>query len=174
LLSSLVIYAYQMMGDLIDYFRAANMSRLLVPETKCHTSPLGVFMSQMALVIFLSLGLHREVIKSALTSFHWFPVFSNDAKLGDNLLKISLDLGGKLLYTSLRLSLPMLAITLLIDLGFGLLNRIAPQINVYFLSLPAKMIGVLIMLLIAFPLIVSEFLTYHHEFFSWWERILPV
>jgi hypothetical protein len=36
------------------------------------------------------------------------------------------------------------------------------------------MIGVLIMLFIAFPLIVSEFLPYHHEFFSWWEKILPV
>ena len=61
----------------------------------------------------------------------------------------------------MRLALPVVFICFLIDLAFGFLNRVAPQINAYFLSLPAKMMGGLIMLFFLIPLLLDEFLEHH-------------
>lgn len=168
LLSSAIIYAYQICGDIIDYFRAAHMSRLLVPEHKYLTSPLGVFMYQLGLMLFIHLGCHREMIKASMMSFDLFPIININLLIKANLLETTLVLSGKILYISLHLSLPILAVTLLTDISFGLINRISPQINVYFLSLPAKMMGALIILLLVFTLLTDQFILYHQELLSLW------
>lgn len=168
LLSSAIIYAYQICGDIIDYFRAANMSRLLIPENKYLTSPLGVFMAQLGLVLFINLGCHREMIKASMMSFTLFPIVNNNALLTSNFLETTLVLGSKILYIALHLSMPILAVTLLTDISFGLINRISPQINVYFLSLPAKMMGALIILLLIFTLLMDKFISYYQDLLSLW------
>lgn len=172
-LTSLVFFAYEIFGELVDYFRAAGMAKLLVPELKTQASPMGVLMFQVALVIFLALGLHRDVLKSIFESFERFPVLSVTTDfLGNDLFLISLQMLGALLQIAVKLSLPILAVSILIDLGFGLLNRIAPQINAYFLSLPAKMVGGLIILFFALPFIVDDFKAHHVEFSQFFLRLI--
>lgn len=172
-LTSLIFFAYEIFGEFVDYFRAAGMAKLLVPELKTQASPMGVLMFQVALVIFLALGLHRDVLKNIFESFERFPVLSTTSDfLGADLFLISLEMLGALLQIAVKLSLPILMVSVLLDLGFGLLNRIAPQINAYFLSLPAKMVCGLIILFFVLPFIVDDFKTHHAEFSQFFLRLV--
>ena len=47
---------------------------------------------------------------------------------------------------AVMISAPILAATFITDLVFGILNRVAPQLNAYFLSMPVKALGGVIMI----------------------------
>lgn len=158
-LASLIFYAYELGGELIDLARAASMSRLLVPEVKHMSSTAGLLFFQLALVLFLGFGLHRIVLDGIFSSFMVFEVTSLTNIVADqSILHITVSILSALFQIALKISLPIIAVSLVIDLAFGLLNRIAPQINAYFLSLPAKMVGGLIIVFLALPVVIDDFI----------------
>ena len=67
---------------------------------------------------------------------------------------------GDLLSMSLILAAPIVAATFISDVVFGILNRVAPQLNAYFMSMPVKAWGGVIMILVAFDAIYARFRDY--------------
>ncbi|MED5465227.1 MAG: flagellar biosynthetic protein FliR, partial [Myxococcota bacterium] len=47
------------------------------------------------------------------------------------------------------LAAPIMAATFITDIVFGILNRVAPQLNAYFMSMPVKALGGVIIILVA-------------------------
>jgi flagellar biosynthesis protein FliR len=163
-LASLIFYTYQFAGELIDLARAASMSKLLVPEFKHQSSPLGVLLFQLSLVIFINLGYHRSFIVSIYDSFESFPIYSFKPNLlnDQHFFTMMMSLLGTTFDLALRFAIPVMLICFLVDLAFGLLNRIAPQINAYFLSLPAKIMGGLAMFFLILPFLMEDFGSSHN------------
>jgi type III secretion protein SpaR/YscT/HrcT len=163
-LASLIFYIYALIGEFIDFARAASMSKMLVPELKHHSSSMGVFLFQLALILYVTLGLHRDTIKNLYLSFRYFPVLSFSSKfLHMGFLKLTIEILDTLFELALRLSLPIIFICFLIDISFGLMNRVAPQVNAYFLSLPAKIIGGLMIFFFLFPFLIDDFYEHHQN-----------
>lgn len=172
-LGSLIFYAYELLGEILDLSRGASMLRLLVPHIKHQSSPMGILLFQLSLTFFLALGLHRTMIQALCMSFERFPAFSLSTSLyNEATLAVLLQVLSTLLELALRLSLPVLFVCFLIDVAFGLMNRIAPQINAYFLSLPAKMLGGLTMILFIVPLVMDEFENHHLKLASFFEALV--
>jgi flagellar biosynthetic protein FliR len=61
---------------------------------------------------------------------------------------------------------------LLTDLFFGIVNRVAPQINVFFLSLPVKMAVGLAVVLISLPLFKERYIYYFKEAYKSFEFMI--
>ena len=61
---------------------------------------------------------------------------------------------------------------LLTDLFFGIINRVAPQINVFFLSLPVKMAVGIVVVLIALPLFKDRYIYYFQESYKAFEYVI--
>lgn len=163
-LSSLIFYTYELIGELLDIARAASMSRLLVPEVKHQSSAMGVLLFQFSLVIFIAFGFHRDVIQTAVESFTTFPPLSLESSIfSPDLLSYSVSVLAVIFEAAFRFSFPIIVVCLLIDIAFGLMNRIAPQINAYFLSLPAKMLGGLVIVLLVLPFFMDDFVSHYQE-----------
>lgn len=157
-LASLIFYTYELFGEIIDLARAASMAKLLVLHLRHQASLMGSFLFQFSLMIFIGLGLHREIIKTLFLSFEFFPVFSKPTFDENHFFYIATTILARIFSVSFNLSLPIVFICFLIDLSFGFLNRVAPQINAYFLSLPAKIIIGLFILWLALALLADDFL----------------
>ena len=115
-------------------------------------------MFQLSLVIYLSLGLHVQALKALISSFDTFPVLSLSTNIDvDNAFILTAAILGKILYQALIIALPMVLVCFLVDIAFGLLNRVAPQINACFLSLPMKTVGGLAMFFFLLPFLVEDF-----------------
>lgn len=163
-IASLLFYTYELFGELIDLARAASMAKLFVPEMKHQSSPMGTMFFQLALVFFLSLGLHRPLIDVAYRSFVVFPPMSLAPNfLHDGLRTLTMKILHIVFSLAFEFALPIVLICFLIDLAFGLMNRVAPQINAYFLSLPAKIISGLIMLFFLIPFLLDDFVSHQQE-----------
>jgi type III secretion protein T len=62
-----------------------------------------------------------------------------------------------IMYYTVLLAAPVVMLTFLTDLGLGLINRFAPQLNVFFLAMPIKSGLAIFVLVIYFTTLMDQF-----------------
>jgi type III secretion protein T len=137
-------------GYMVDNQRGATMADAMDPLSGESSSPLGNMVFQTLVMAFVVSGGLAVFLGVLLDSYRVWPAFSFIPNLGSPglaaLFRHQLDL---LVRFVLLLSAPTLIICFLTDFGMGLMNRIAPQLNVFFMSMPIKS-GLSMALLIAY------------------------
>jgi len=172
--ASLVFEAVQVAGRIVDFQRGSTMGELYAPQLQARVSELGQFKLQLAIVLFITLGAHRYFIRSLLDSYSFIPAFSfpNLAPGLSPIAEFIIQQTASVLSIGLQLAAPILIALLLTDLFFGIINRVAPQVNVFFLSMPVKMLVGCIMVLIALPVLASQMKFYFGESFTVFEYLI--
>ncbi len=176
--SSSVFEGIQMAGRFIDVQRGSSMSEVMAPQIQEKVSEIGQFQFQLALIIFFMLGLHRAFIRALIESFTIIPATKFPEMTGGwtPAAELITQTTFHALYIGVQLSMPIVLALLMTDMFFGIVNKVAPQINVFFLSMPVKMgLGIFLLLLmlpalqeqIAFYLVESlETLQFMIRFFG--------
>ena len=138
-LSSLAFSAASGVGFLVDNQRGLSMSQASDPLTGEETSILGALAMETLVMVFIAGGGLALFFQAVLTSYSFWPPFSfwPDWSAGP-LSELVLGQFGWYLATLLALAAPMLLVCFLVDFGMGLMNRFAPQLNVFFLAMPVK------------------------------------
>ena len=148
--ASLVFEAARVAGRIADYQRGSTVSELFAPQSEDGFSHLGQFQMLLAIVIFLTTGAHRFFISALMRSFEFVPAlkFPHIEAGWTPAAEFLTMMTGNVLSIGIQLAVPVVITLLLTDLLFGLISRAAPEINVFFLSLPVKMwIGIFVLAL---------------------------
>lgn len=172
--ASLVFEAVQVAGRIADLQRGSTMSELFAPQLQERVSELGQFQLQLAIVIFLTTGAHRFFISSLVRSFLFIPAlrFPKIEAGWSPAAEFFTLMTGSVLSIGVQLAVPIIVTLLLTDLFFGLINRVAPQVNVFFLSMPVKMwLGILVVALML-SFLISRMLDYFDESYEAFEFML--
>ncbi len=157
--SLIVFSAAESAGQVIDNQRGMNVAYYYSPQVGGQTSLLGNLQFQVAVVLFLSLDGHLLFIRTLFFSFEQmpagrFPTFpTGTGPAVESVIRVSADL----LVIALQLSAPILLVLFLVDLGFMLLAKIAPQINIFQESLPVKALIGLMVLFFTAGFILNQF-----------------
>jgi flagellar biosynthetic protein FliR len=117
--------------------------------------PLGSIITFSALMLLFVFDFHHEIIKALVMSYELAPVstvFNPQVALIDVTDTLS-----ESFMVIIRLGSPFLAYAILVNLAIGFVNKLVPQIPVYFISLPFVVAGGLIMLYFAIPTLLSLF-----------------
>ena len=160
--ASMVFEAVQVAGRIADFQRGSTMSELFAPQLQERVSELGQFKLQLAIVIFLSTGAHLFFISAMVRSFEFIPAlkFPNIEPGWTPAAEFLTMMTGSVLSIGIQLAVPIVVTLLLTDLFFGLINRAAPQVNVFFLSLPVKMWLGLFVVALMLPFLIVRFRDY--------------
>lgn len=169
-----VFYGIESAGRVIDTQRGSNISDTIAPQSGERTSPMGQWMMMLALVIFISTGQHLVMLEGIINSFTAFPPTTSLDWVGDpmkgtdSLVKLLADLSGQLLVITMQVAAPAMLSLMLTDVLLGIINRGAPQVNVFALSMvikgPIGLAAVLMSLAsialfftdVAFPMLLDE------------------
>lgn len=104
---------------------------------------LTAFITLCVLMLLFAFDFHHQVIRALVTSYEVAPVaglFDPQSALID-----LVDTLAASFYVALRLASPFIAYGILANLAIGFVNKLAPQIPVYFVSLPFIIAGGLIL-----------------------------
>lgn len=138
-LTNFIFYVAQSVGFIIDTQRGASMASMFDPLSNSQTSPLGDFLMKFVMTLAILSGGFLFLLKGIYLSYELIPVFIDfdffkingvtffNKFVNDNLFQTIALLGG-----------PVLFILFLAEFGLGLVTRFAPQLNVFFLSMPIK------------------------------------
>ncbi len=172
--ASLTFEAVQVAGRIADFQRGSTMGELFAPQLEERVSELGQFKLQLAIVVFLSTGAHLFFIGSLIKSFRFIPVlrFPHIEAGWSPAAEFLTMMTGSVLSLGVQLAVPIVVTLLLTDLFFGLINRVAPQVNVFFLSLPVKMWLGLFVVAIMLPFLIARMTDYFNDSFEAFEFMI--
>jgi flagellar biosynthetic protein FliR len=133
---ALTFAAVQTAGELMSNSIGLSAGRVLNPTLNEPSSPISDLTYAVAVLLFLVLDGHHQVIAAIDRSFQLLPL-NQPIPAGlsfGNLLRLS----AQLLATGVQMALPVVGSMLIADFAMGLLARVSPQIPVFFLGLPLK------------------------------------
>jgi flagellar biosynthetic protein FliR len=139
-ISSLVFEACRAAGTLVDTMSGSNLATALVPQIQQQASLFADLQFQLAVVMFLTLNGHHVVITALADSFRVVPInaYPQLSQGGWPLVQMLLTSTAQLMLMAVALAAPPALAIFLADVTFGLINRVAPQIQVFFLSMSVK------------------------------------
>lgn len=149
LFMSMALQLAQIAGAMMDLQVGLASSQVLNPVGGISVTVLSQFKFMLGLVIFLLSNAHHLVLHAFVKSYDAMPVLgmSSLPAIESGLIRVV----GSMFIIALQIAAPILAVSLLLDGAFGLINRAVPQIQIYQLALPAK-IGVgLVVISIGLP-----------------------
>jgi flagellar biosynthetic protein FliR len=149
-LGVMLFSAVSLAGSLIDLFSGFSAAQLFDPATSATTSVFGRFYSVLATTLLFAIDGHLLLVRGFLTSFDAAPLTT--LSLGE-LAKILTQDAGLFFLSAVEIAAPLLAALFLTEAALGLLSRAAPQMNVFLLGLPVKILLTLTLAGLAIPLL---------------------
>lgn len=133
-----VFWAIGAAGNLIDTQVGMSLAMVFDPVQGHQASVHGTFLSQLAAWLFMASGAFLIFLDLLLSSYAMWPPTSYFPELHRVGLHLFVGQFSYLMTALLVLAAPAMVVLLLIDLSFGLVNRFAPQLNVFSLTMPIK------------------------------------
>lgn len=152
---SIVFSAVQVAASLIDTSIGFSLANIIDPLNNTQASIFGSFYSMVTTLSFLALNGHHFMLAGFTRSFDLIPVemMPRFEKMLDNAASIFLEL----FVMAFQIAAPVLITLLLADVVLGVVSRVVPQMNVFFVGIPLK-IGVgMLAIIVALPGFVGFF-----------------
>ncbi len=142
-------------GNFIDNQRGATMGEVYSPLSGTQVSTTGIFFTQLVSTIFFVGGAVFIFLGALYKSYVLWPVFGDWGTLSPAASQVALGALDGMLRTTIVVAAPVIILMFLATLGLGFVNRTAPQLNVFFLSMPIKSALGVAMLIIYLPFIMD-------------------
>jgi len=160
---------FQFAGKLLDIQIGFSLGTVFDPVTRAQSPLLGSGLNMLALVLFFAMDGHHMMLRAVAYSLERVP----PGTLPSHLSALPfIDQFGSMFVLGLTLAAPVVFALLLVDIGVGIVSRSMPQLNVFTLGVPAKILVGLVVLsgsLVAMaPVIARVF----DNAFSYWQRLL--
>jgi type III secretion protein T len=147
-----LFWAMESVGALIDNQAGMNNANIFDPFGGHQGGPYAAFVMQLAVVTFVLLGGLPLLAALLYESFTLWPMRSFVPTLGEGYKDLALQ--GFALEASLVIKLvaPILIVLVVIEMGIGLINRVASELNAFYFSIPIKAVtaALLVALLLSF------------------------
>lgn len=152
------------MGQLIDMKIGFGMVNVMDPQHKVQVPLMGNFYYILAFLILFSINGHHMIINAIVDSYEFIPIgkFTFDEEIAFFLINIL----SKTFATGFKLAAPIIAIILLIDLVLGILARTIPQMNVFVVGMPLKILVGFLIISISIPIFYTITIDIFNETFS--------
>lgn len=154
----------QIAGSFMDMQIGFSLANIIDPMSGTPSPILGNFKFMIGTMLFLSFNGHHALIKGIIQSYRWIPldndVFSRiyHGSVNEFLIKSLSQAFG----LALQMAAPIVIALFLVDVGLGILARVAPQFNIFVVGIPVKLlVGLLLLILFvsAFPMLFRELFT---------------
>ena len=155
---SFVFEAARIAGNLVDVMSGAQMAQVMAPLIQQQATIYSTFKMMIATVLFLTLDGHHVVIQTLGDSVLALPIDKMPGFSQGMFAYFSVVLRdfGDMLRIGLILSGPGLIATFTTDLGMGMINRVATQLQVFFVAMAIKPLMAAIMTFLVIYMILDR------------------
>ncbi len=149
----LIISGIQVAGAVIALQTGLGFAQSVDPAQGIQTSLFASFLSVLSVAVIFATDLHHLLLIAMHDSYQLFPL-GYVVSLGD-FSNLALDTLSAAFRIALQLSAPFLVFGLIFYLGIGILARLIPQVQIFFVAMPANiLLGFIILMLLMSTLIL--------------------
>jgi len=133
-----------------------GFASMVDPANGVSVPVLGQFFVIFFTFIFVTTGAHLALLQVLLNSFDWFSITS--LSISDITPGRILEWGSKMFQDAVVLVVGLMSIMLVVNICFGLVARLAPQINIFSLGFPVMVVMGLILIWLSMGYITERFM----------------
>ncbi|BBE08356.1 Type III escT secretion system protein [Mycoavidus cysteinexigens] len=173
LLAAIPFWAVAVAGEFIDTARGAGLAEILNPALGEEVSLFSLLFLQLLAALFFVGGGFNLLLAAIYQSYTKLPLGQALLMNQDTALfmihqwRLVLELG-------VGFALPAVALMLLVDFSFGLINRTAGQLDVFFIAMPIKSIFACLALIFGLRLGLDHYLDRFDEIWLIVRRLLDL
>lgn len=142
--------AFYVMGQIIDMKIGFGMANVIDPQNRIQVPLMGNFYYILSFLLLMSFNGHHLIISALVDSYKFLPIggfkYTGDTM---NLLVNSLSRAFEI---GFKLSTPVVAIIFLTDVVLGIISKTIPQMNVFVVGMPLKVLIGLLIIIISMPI----------------------
>jgi flagellar biosynthetic protein FliR len=145
LVMRILVSALDTAGTIVSIQAGLSNSTLFNPTTDSQGSIMSAVYSSLGVTVMLAADVHHQMLSAVVDSYQMFPasgVFPDMGNLSEVISKtvtVAFKIG-------VQMSIPFLIVGTLVQVGLGLLGRLMPQVQVFFLAMPLQIFLSLLML----------------------------
>ena len=158
LFTLIMLTTVQIAGTIIAFQIAMANAFVSDPALQSQSSVIGQFLSQCCLILIFVTGLDHLMLNALFESYSLFPP-GRLLPVGD-MAEFMSRLVNDTFSIALQLSAPFVVAALLVQTGMGLLNKLVPNIQIFFIIMPAQVWKGLFLLALCIPAILLAFATF--------------
>ncbi len=158
-LFGLPIWVIQNVGALIDLMTGSSSANVFDPLSGHEGGPLGNTLHHLFIALFMALGGFTLIAEALYDSFRVWPMGAALPNFDALFQLFWIQKAETMFGASLQLVAPVAIALLAVDVSLGLVNRVAPQFNVFDISPAIKGAIALLMLYLVFAFFAEQVLT---------------
>ncbi|MFO7302601.1 MAG: flagellar biosynthetic protein FliR [Acidobacteriota bacterium] len=154
-----VVGAAELAGHFIGYQIGLSLGALIDPQSGVRNNVLAVLYANIVVILCLATNAHHDVLRALADSYTALPIGFGGI---DGAVAVSIaEMLGIVFVLGVRMAMPVVAVLVLVEVGLGLLARVAPSLNVIIAGAPVRIVaGLLVMAasLIGLPALVVRYM----------------
>lgn len=145
-------------GAFIDTQRGSNMGQVFDPVAGDQSTSLGSLFTKVVLLLFFVGGGFLAFLGVLYNSYKIWPIFSFFPNIGKPVFPVFvLEIADEIMLKTVLVAAPIAIIMFLVEFGLGMMNRFAPQLNVFSLSMPIKSGVAMFIIILYFKIVIELF-----------------
>lgn len=157
----MLYFALVLVGNIAGQAIGFANAQIFDPTSQNQSTLIETFLAVTAVTVVFITDIHHLMISALYDSYNIFP-FGSPLNVGDFSQSLSMTIN-KSFIIGFKISSPFIAFTIVFYIGIGLVSRLMPQLNIFFLSLPLQIYLGLSLLLITTPVIIMWFIRYYEN-----------
>ncbi len=157
----MLYFALSLAGNLAGQAIGFANAQIFDPTFQTQSIVVETFLSLIAITLIFITNMHYLMLSAVADSYYIFPV-GQPLPWDDFSKEVSLLLNGSFIM-GFKLGAPFVAFTIVFYAGMGLVSRLMPQLNIFFLSLPLQIYLGLGLLFIITPMMLMWFIKYFED-----------
>lgn len=154
----LLMAALDLAGNFMGYSAGLTNALISDPVTQQQSQLISGFLNTTAVALMLITNTHHLMLRAVVDSYALI-VPGAPLPMGDFSSQLITTLGRSFV-VGLKLASPLIIFSLIFNTGLGLLNRLVPQMQVFFVGMPIQILGGLSVLSASVAAILYVFLRY--------------
>lgn len=151
LIAFIILSAIQIAGGFIDFQMGFAIANVVDPQTGAQSPLIGQYFYIITILFLLTVDGHHLFINGLIYSFE---VIAIDQLFQFNNIDLVLRTFSQMFLMAFQLAIPIVGCLFLVDVALGIIARTVPQLNVFVVGLPLKILVSFIALFIFVPLYI--------------------
>ncbi|BBO88287.1 flagellar biosynthetic protein FliR [Desulfosarcina ovata] len=149
----LLFAGIQLAGQIAGYQMGFAIANVVDPATSTQVPILGQFYNLTAMLIFLSINAHHMFFSALVESYSIIPPLF--IHIGPQLVSKMMKLAANMFVVAIKVGAPLIAVMLITSVGLGLVARTVPQMNIFIVAMPLKIVIGLFFMMISAPYLTT-------------------
>jgi flagellar biosynthetic protein FliR len=156
MVARMILGALMIAGMIMAFMSTLSNALVNDPTAQQQGSIVGAFLSTMGVLLIFATDAHHMMLRAMVDSYAVFPAgrvppMQDIAQFVTRTAADAFKLG-------FQLAMPFLVVGTIFYIGVGLINRLMPQVQIFFVAIPLQVGKGIVLLLVTLPAIMQWFL----------------